>query len=542
MTCDRGGGETASSSGREARVRFGSYFCSKVRGDPGGSGTSTSTNGADHSARDRPGGVRPRAYTAMGLGATEAAAPGGRAAGQPRGHLDGWIRDRRHGGVLAGVHASNRAHGHPAGGLGDSAFLAQTGAYVLVMTLLTFSALMYLMARQGALYRSRQHHRVPRAEMDAHFGARPLVHDGAHPLVPRGPRGRAVDHPLGRPAGVPGDADRPAHRRPDRPQRPRRSGRPRWPVARCPVRSPHCCVSRASASASSLARLERVSLDGAAATTADLRALALDYVWAADWLDFESAAYPRTSTTEDFVAQEVFGALGNDCRETAAALFCAIDERADVPSERLAQLARRLAWTFTAEITSFERKAYAHLPHDANKAMNLNAYIGLMGGAYRVVDTRLGKVLRDTDDGSRPRGARVRLHPDPRRGQRARCASTACGSSTTWSCRATSASPSSRRRTRRSAALRRAWSASPGATTDIAVIVHQGLTYYDATFWVGANAVIRWQRCDDIDEVELRRRLPGAPVRAGPHRHRGHRVEHRPGRQRLDALQLPASG
>ncbi len=39
-----------------------------------------------------------------------------------------------------------------------------------------------------------------------------------------------------------------------------------------------------------------------------------------------------------------------------------------------------------------------------------------------------------------------------------------------------------------------------GATTDIQHIVHQGLTYYDATFWVGANAVIRKRALNDIAE------------------------------------------
>ena len=40
-----------------------------------------------------------------------------------------------------------------------------------------------------------------------------------------------------------------------------------------------------------------------------------------------------------------------------------------------------------------------------------------------------------------------------------------------------------------------------GATTDLQHIVHQGLTYYDATFWVGANAVIRKQALDEIAET-----------------------------------------
>ena len=40
-----------------------------------------------------------------------------------------------------------------------------------------------------------------------------------------------------------------------------------------------------------------------------------------------------------------------------------------------------------------------------------------------------------------------------------------------------------------------------GATTDLQHIVHQGLTYYDATFWVGANAVIRKRALDEIAET-----------------------------------------
>ena len=47
--------------------------------------------------------------------------------------------------------------------------LRQTLFYVLLMSLLTFSALMYLIARQGAMYRSRNHQRVPRADIDKHF-------------------------------------------------------------------------------------------------------------------------------------------------------------------------------------------------------------------------------------------------------------------------------------------------------------------------------------------------------------------------------------
>ncbi|MDE1925502.1 MAG: glycosyltransferase, partial [Patescibacteria group bacterium] len=42
-----------------------------------------------------------------------------------------------------------------------------------------------------------------------------------------------------------------------------------------------------------------------------------------------------------------------------------------------------------------------------------------------------------------------------------------------------------------------------GATTDIQHIIHQGMTHYGATFWVGANAVIRKRALEAIVEQEF---------------------------------------
>ncbi len=54
------------------------------------------------------------------------------------------------------------------------------------------------------------------------------------------------------------------------------------------------------------------------------------------------------------------------------------------------------------------------------------------------------------------------------------------------------------------------------------------MTYYDATFWVGANAVLRKRALDDIVEVENDGGFEIQPLHPGPHGHRGHRVDHRP--------------
>src|SRR5262249_38902510 len=55
-----------------------------------------------------------------------------------------------------------------------------------------------------------------------------------------------------------------------------------------------------------------------------------------------------------------------------------------------------------------------------------------------------------------------------------------------------------------------------GATTDIQYQVHQGSTYFGATFWVGANAMIRKAALEEIAEVRQER---GFEVRVFIHDH-----------------------
>src|SRR5690606_27518725 len=156
---------------------------------------------------------------------------------------------------------------------------------------------------------------------------------------------------------------------------------------------------------------------------------------------------------------------------------------ASLPFERLLQLLRRLAWTFRAELTSFERKTFASLSQEPNKAMNLNSYIGLMGGRFRIDNTPDGRVLRPAPHGPADLHVAdpdylltlvadsvllpeyclrlVHLLEQPPHANVA-VAQTPYGSF-----------PGSPTRIERLA----------GATTDHQHISHQGMTYYDATFW-----------------------------------------------------------
>ena len=86
--------------------------------------------------------------------------------------------------------------------------------------------------------------------------------------------------------------------------------------------------------------------------------------------------------------------MARDLRTTAEAIWAAANEpNASISRRRVHQLYSRLARTFQAELSNFERKQFASLSHEPNKAMNLNSYLGLMGGRYSIVPSPGGRVL-----------------------------------------------------------------------------------------------------------------------------------------------------
>lgn len=374
--------------------------------------------------------------------------------------------------------------------------LRQTLFYVLLMSLLTFSALMYLIARQGAMYRSRNHQRVPRADIDKHFDGSDssltvIVPSYAEdPEVVRATLLSAALQEFPSIRIVLLIDDPPA---------------PTDPAAIASLQG--CRALPEQITAFLREPRERFTLSGLAlerrgnAGSAAVLALAEEYLWAADWLRVQAEAYPRHTTADDFVAQEVFIGLANDFDSVAQALRVAEEQCATIKASRLVELRKRLAWTFDAELVSFERKAFISLSHEANKAMNLNAYIGLMGRNFAIDHTPKGAILTEFDgdpdlrvpdsdyvltldaDSVLLRDYCLRLvyYLEEPGNERVAVVQTAY-----------SAFRGAHTRLERMA----------GATTDIQHLVHQGLTYFNATFWVGANAVIRKQALNDIVEID----------------------------------------
>lgn len=383
-----------------------------------------------------------------------------------------------------------------------ASFTLQAAGYLVVVTFLTFSALVYLLLRQGALERFGKHVRVPRAELDRFFSER---QPSMTVLVPSYAEEPAVIRKTLLSAAL---QEYPSMRVvlliDDNPDSKDSADAARLAVTRSIADDlMQWLAEPRERFTSALQNYERLHEGAAFAPDGAAKHLAAEYAWAANWLDKKADAETTDDHVDVFFADQVFRELAKDLRLIGQALLASHEQGAQLPGDRILQLYRRLAWTFSADLAAFERKHYVSLSHEANKAMNLNSYIGLMGGSYRSVPTPEGPALvraEHTEPGvltipdsdflltldadsillreyclrlvyllERPGNERIAVTQTPYSSFR--------GAPT---------------RIERLAA----------ATTDVQHILQQGMTSYGATFWVGANAVIRKRALEDIVEKE----------------------------------------
>lgn len=225
---------------------------------------------------------------------------------------------------------------------------------------------------------------------------------------------------------------------------------------------------------------------------------------AAAWFEEQATRHSGTDHTDALFVDLVLREPARAHRERSLELERA-GEMQPLEGAPLRREHRRLASRFRVTITSFERKRYANLSHEPNKAMNLNSYIGLLGGAFREVPRRDGLHLERCAPGSADL-----LVPD------AEYLITLDADSILspdYALRLSRilAAPGNER----VAVVQTPYSAVPGAagvlervagaTTDMQYIVHQGFTRYDATYWVGANAMLRRVALDDIRTLDRER-------------------------------------
>ena len=386
-------------------------------------------------------------------------------------------------------------------------FQFETVSYLIVVTFLTFSALMYLMARQGALYRFRDHSRVPRGELDRHFAGHA---EGITVLVPSYAEEPQVVRATLWSAALQEFPDLKVVLLVDDPPHPKN------PADLAKLDKTRGLTAEIAAATSVPAARFNAALAGFRhrATTAapndseELALLIAQYEAAADWLETMAASEQVEDHVDEFFVDLVLMGLARELRLVLLGLNAALVQHASPPWTRLEELYLRLTWIFNVTTETFERKKYASLSHEANKAMNLNAYISLMGHSWREEATADGVVLRKVQvDAQLEESDRILNAPDTTYVLtldadslllRDYCLRLVYFLESAGNERvAVTQTPYSSFRGAPTRIERIA-----GASTDLQHILHQGMTYYGATFWVGANAVIRKQALEDIVEVE----------------------------------------
>ena len=387
---------------------------------------------------------------------------------------------------------------HP--GFETAADRAEAVLYLLIVTLLTASAVAYLISRLGFFYRTRTQHRASRAALDEFFD---VTTPALTTIVPSYQEDFRVIRNTLLSAALQEYPDKRVVLLIDDPFVPKTAeAAGQLAAARAlPEEISRLLAAPASRFGRALEAFEARCTRGEQPGPGSMIALASDCNEAAIWLERLAADQEIIDHTDAFFAGEVVLRQAGSLRAVAQALVDSADEGVVLEQQMLRRLYRRLVWTFRVEVTSFERKRYVSLSHEPNKAMNLNSYLGLMGGSYREVRTEGGTALVSC----RPGQGTLDI-PDPdyvvtldadsvllpeyclrlvhllEQGQYRDVAIA----QTPYT-----AFPGAATRLERIA----------GATTDLQHIVHQGLTYYDATFWVGANAVIRKRALDEIAET-----------------------------------------
>ncbi len=371
--------------------------------------------------------------------------------------------------------------------------------YLVIVTLLTVSALAYLLARLGFMYRTRTHHRATRASLDQYFDARQPT---LTTIIPSYQEEERVIRTTLLSAALQEYPDKRVVLLIDDPYVPKtRKAREQQESARAlPGKIERLLAEPARRFTGDMQSFELAMQRGDQPGPNSMVTLASTYGDAVTWLENLADRQEITDHTDEFFVNEILLRLAESFREVRAALLESAAEGVVLHPQMFRRLYRRLVWTFTVRVSSFERKKYVSLSHEPNKAMNLNSYIGLMGGNYHEIQTAGGTALvparpgtgwpipnpdyvvtLDADSVLLPEYCLRLVHLlEQQEYQDMAIAQTPY-----------SAFPGSATRLERIA----------GATTDLQHIVHQGLTYYDATFWVGANAVIRKKALDQIAET-----------------------------------------
>jgi hypothetical protein len=268
---------------------------------------------------------------------------------------------------------------HP--GYEDAVARTEEILYLLIVTLLTVSALAYLLTRLGFMYRTRTHHRATRASLDQYYDARrPTLTT----IIPSYQEEERVIMTTLLSAALQEYPDKQVVLLIDDPYAPKTAqARKQLESARAlPAKIERLLSEPARRFSGEMQSFELAMERGERLTPNSMVSLASTYEAAVNWLRNLADRQEIADHTDEFFVNEILLRLAESYQEVQTALLDSLAEGVVLHPQMFRRLYRRLVWTFGVRVTSFERKKYVSLSHEPNKAMNLNSYIGLMGSSY----------------------------------------------------------------------------------------------------------------------------------------------------------------
>jgi len=234
--------------------------------------------------------------------------------------------------------------------------------------------------------------------------------------------------------------------------------------------------------------------------------LSVVYAEVAKWYLENADSWQIVDHTDELFVEKIFREPSRHYAKLAVELETIIMEgRLCLDEQYFDSAYQKLAKKFEVEIMSFERKRYENLSHESNKAMNLNSYIGCMGKIFREVRCQNKVYLEETDS----------LNATIKIPQADFLITLDADSILSFDYAIRLIDIMQHPGNERLAVVQTPYSAVPnpssliervaGATTDMQYLIHQGFTYHHATYWVGANALLRIKALGDIKETIMER-------------------------------------
>lgn len=261
--------------------------------------------------------------------------------------------------------------------------------------------------------------------------------------------------------------------------------------------------------AAALAAFERRADSGEISIAAECASIASLCREIAAWMEKQAETHEVADHYDEIFVNRVLLEPAKAHRERAAEIDQFGQNSAGAAAiARIAREYRRIAALFGAQLSSFERKRFVNLSHASNKAMNLNAYLGLVGRNFREL---VG-----------PGGLHLEECPQEHASLKVRNAEyviTLDADSmllNDYALRLTHIMDQPE--AAQFAVVQSPFSAVPGASsvleriagaqTDVQWYGTQGSTRYNGSFWVGANALLRRKALEEICEIVYERGFP----------------------------------